>query len=76
MSKSLKRVENALSAAGVSVKIVETPASTRTAAEAAAAAGVALEQIVKSSLFQCVSVDSCEDRVVQVRGDVNISHSC
>lgn len=52
MSKSLKRVENALSAAGVSVQIVETPASTRTAAEAAAAAGVALDQIVKSILFQ------------------------
>jgi prolyl-tRNA editing enzyme YbaK/EbsC (Cys-tRNA(Pro) deacylase) len=52
MSKSLKRVENALSAAGVSVQIVETPASTRTAAEAAAAAGVALDQIVKSILLR------------------------
>lgn len=51
MSKSLKRVQAALSAAGVAVQIVQTPASARTAPEAAKAAGVALDQIVKSILF-------------------------
>lgn len=51
MSKSLTRVQNALTQAGVSAQIVETPASARTAPEAAAAVGVALDQIVKSILF-------------------------
>ena len=51
MSKSLKRVQAALSEAGVVVQIIQTPASTRTAPEAAEAAGVALDQIVKSILF-------------------------
>ncbi len=51
MSKSLKRVQAALSAAGVALQIVQTPASARTAPEAAQAAGVALDQIVKSILF-------------------------
>ena len=37
MSKSLNRVKSALAAAGEAVHVLETPASTRTAAEAAAA---------------------------------------
>ncbi|MBI1172815.1 YbaK/EbsC family protein [bacterium] len=52
MSKSLTRVTTALAAAGIGARIVETAASTRTAAEAAAAAGVTIDQIVKSILFQ------------------------
>ena len=52
MSKSLRRVEAALSAAGVSVQVLEMGDETRTAAQAAAAAGCALDQIVKSILFQ------------------------
>lgn len=52
MSKSLARVQNALIDAGVSVQILQTPALARTAPEAAAAAGVALDQIVKSIVFQ------------------------
>lgn len=52
MSKSLARVKAALAAASVHVSILETPATTRTAAQAAKAAGVALDQIVKSILFQ------------------------
>ncbi len=51
MSKSLTRVQNALTQAGVSAQIVQTPASARTAAEAAAAVGGVLDQIVKSILF-------------------------
>lgn len=52
MSKSLARVKAALQAAGLEVHIKEMPESTRTAPEAAAAAGVVLDQIVKSILFQ------------------------
>ena len=52
MSKSLSRVKAALAALGLDARIVETPATTRTAVEAAAAAGVAIDQIVKSILFQ------------------------
>lgn len=55
MSKSLTRVKAALAAHGHEARILETPASTRTAGEAAAAAGVALDQIVKSILFQGAS---------------------
>jgi prolyl-tRNA editing enzyme YbaK/EbsC (Cys-tRNA(Pro) deacylase) len=52
MSKSLARVRAALEAAGVAVEIREMDASTRTAEEAAAAVGCALDQIVKSIVFQ------------------------
>lgn len=55
MSKSLTRVKCALAAAGLQVTVQEMPAATRTAAQAAAGAGVALDQIVKSILFQGVS---------------------
>ena len=52
MSKSLKRVRAALEAAGVAAEIREMDASTRTAPEAAAAVGCALDQIVKSIVFR------------------------
>lgn len=52
MSKSLARVRAALAAAGEAAEIVEMPSSTRTAAEAAAAAGCALDQIAKSIIFR------------------------
>ena len=52
MSKSLARVTAALEAAGVAARPVEMPAETRTAEQAAAAAGCALDQIVKSILFR------------------------
>ncbi len=52
MSKSLARVKAALESAGTLVTIYAMPAATRTAAEAAAAAGAQLDQIVKSILFQ------------------------
>ncbi len=51
MSKSLKRVEAALSAVGVPVRVLAMDAETRTAEQAAAAAGCALDQIVKSIVF-------------------------
>lgn len=52
MSKSLKRVEAALAEAGLAVDILETSAETRTARQAADAAGCHLDQIVKSIIFR------------------------
>jgi prolyl-tRNA editing enzyme YbaK/EbsC (Cys-tRNA(Pro) deacylase) len=48
MSKSLARVMAALAAAGEDVVPMEMPGETRTAVQAAEAAGSALDQIVKS----------------------------
>ena len=52
MSKSLKRVQTALQDAGLSVEIRETDDSARTAEGAAAAVGVAVDQIAKSIIFR------------------------
>ena len=52
MSKSLKRVRSALDEAGCAVDVLEMSESTRTAAEAAAAAGCEIDQIAKSIIFQ------------------------
>ncbi|WP_413718863.1 YbaK/EbsC family protein [Silicimonas sp. MF1-12-2] len=52
MSKSLKRVAEALRSAGIEAGMMEMPDSTRTAAEAARAAGCALDQIAKSIIFR------------------------
>lgn len=52
MSKSLKRVADALATAGVDATILEMPGETRTAQQAAEAAGCALDQIVKSIIFR------------------------
>ncbi|THD84268.1 YbaK/EbsC family protein [Aliigemmobacter aestuarii] len=51
MSKSLKRVTDALAAARVEATVLEMEAETRTAGQAADAAGCALDQIVKSIMF-------------------------
>lgn len=52
MSKSLKRVEAALAAAGVAVEILEMAEGTRTAEDAARAAGCGVDQIAKSIIFR------------------------
>ncbi|WP_435258685.1 YbaK/EbsC family protein [Thioclava sp. FR2] len=52
MSKSLARVKSALHAAGIDSQPIEMPGETRTAQQAADAAGCELDQIVKSILFQ------------------------
>lgn len=52
MSKSLARVTAALAAAGIDSRPVEMPGETRTAQQAADAAGCVLDQIVKSILFR------------------------
>ena len=51
MKPSMQRVADALKAAGVDAEIRETPASTRTAEEAAAAIGTTVPKIVKSLVF-------------------------
>ncbi|MES2434558.1 MAG: YbaK/EbsC family protein [Pseudomonadota bacterium] len=51
MSKSLARVVAAMQAGGVVGAPLEMPGETRTAVQAAEAAGCALDQIVKSILF-------------------------
>ncbi|EEW26380.1 YbaK/EbsC family protein [Rhodobacter ferrooxidans] len=52
MSKSLARVKAALAAHGIDAPVLEMPQETRTAPQAAEAAGCALDQIVKSILFR------------------------
>lgn len=52
MSKSVARVRAALDAAGVAVQILEMSDSTRTAEDAARAAGCAVDQIAKSIIFR------------------------
>lgn len=51
MSKSLKRVKRALEEAGLRPEILEMPGETRTARQAASAAGCHLDQIMKSIIF-------------------------
>ena len=52
MSKSHKRVVTALEAAGVAFEMREETVPTKTAVEAAAAAGCAVDQIAKSIIWQ------------------------
>jgi prolyl-tRNA editing enzyme YbaK/EbsC (Cys-tRNA(Pro) deacylase) len=52
MSKSVRRVEAALVAAGVAAEVREMAAETRTAHQAADAVGVQLDQIAKSIIFR------------------------
>ncbi len=52
MSRSLERVKAALNAAGQSAQVLEMQASTRTALDAAAAAGCHVDQIAKSIIFR------------------------
>jgi prolyl-tRNA editing enzyme YbaK/EbsC (Cys-tRNA(Pro) deacylase) len=52
LSPSAQRVQNALDSFGVTLKVVELPASTRSAVEAADAVGCQVEQIAKSLVFK------------------------
>lgn len=52
MSKSLARVKAALETAGAPVEVLEMSESTRTAEEAARAAGCEVDQIAKSIIFR------------------------
>jgi prolyl-tRNA editing enzyme YbaK/EbsC (Cys-tRNA(Pro) deacylase) len=63
---SIRRVEQALAAAGVAARIVELPQSARTAKDAAAAIGCRVEQIAKSLVFRLA--DSGEPVLVVASG--------
>jgi prolyl-tRNA editing enzyme YbaK/EbsC (Cys-tRNA(Pro) deacylase) len=52
LKPSAQRVQDALAARGFSNAVVELPASTRSAAEAAAAVGCTVDQIAKSLVFR------------------------
>ena len=52
LSSSAQRVQDALAALGFTLAVVELPHSTRTSAEAAAAVGCGVGQIVKSLIFR------------------------
>ena len=52
LSKSAQTVQDALASRGLSLKVVEFPASTRTAQDAATAIGCTVAQIVKSLIFR------------------------
>ena len=52
LSRSAARVQAALDALGLATQVVELPASTRTAGEAATAVGASVAQIAKSLVFQ------------------------
>ncbi len=57
LSAGARRVEEALRRAGFALTVVELPASTRTAAEAALAIGCAVVQIAKSLVFRRAADD-------------------
>lgn len=52
LSPSAQKVQNALNQHGLSLQVVELPASTRTAQDAATAVGCAVGQIAKSLIFK------------------------
>lgn len=52
MSRSLKRVEADATRLGLGIEVVKMEVSTKTAAEAAAAIGAEVDQIVKSIIFR------------------------
>ena len=52
LSASAKKVQDALSARGMTLQVIELPGSTRTAQEAAQAIGCDVGQIVKSLVFK------------------------
>lgn len=57
LSSSAQKVQDALSKLGMTLQVVELPASTRSAAEAALAVGCLLGQIVKSLVFRASESD-------------------
>ena len=57
LSSSAQKVQDALSRHGVDLRVVEMPASTRSAAAAAAAIGCEVAQIAKSLIFRAKESD-------------------
>lgn len=69
LSRSARKVQDVLSALGIESQVVELPATTRTAADAAAAIGCSVAQIAKSLLFR--TVNSKEPVMVIAAGTPN-----
>ena len=57
LSASAQKVQDALAELGFNLQVVELPASTRTALEAAQAVGCQVGQIVKSLVFRALTSD-------------------
>lgn len=55
ISHSASKVQQALTAIGMSLEVIELPDSTRTSAEAASALGCQVGQIAKSIIFQMIT---------------------
>jgi len=74
---SVARVAQAASAAGLDIEIVRMGRPTRTAAEAAAACGVEIAQIVKSLVFRLARGDGAEGEPVLllVAGDNRVDEA-
>ncbi|MEM1400688.1 MAG: YbaK/EbsC family protein, partial [Pseudomonadota bacterium] len=70
MSKSVKRVEQAASKAGLDIRVQFMPESTRTAQDAAAACGCDVGQIVKSLIFEGATSGDLKLLLVSGRHDV------
>jgi prolyl-tRNA editing enzyme YbaK/EbsC (Cys-tRNA(Pro) deacylase) len=66
LSASAQKVQDALNAMGFSMQVIELPASTRTAVEAAQAVGCEVGQIVKSLVFK--GRDSGRPHLILVSG--------
>jgi prolyl-tRNA editing enzyme YbaK/EbsC (Cys-tRNA(Pro) deacylase) len=79
MHRNVVRVRDALAATGLEVEIVEVPAGTRTAQEAADALGVTVAQIAKSIVFTqgesgVVVVTSGTNRVSEAKVAALLDH--
>jgi prolyl-tRNA editing enzyme YbaK/EbsC (Cys-tRNA(Pro) deacylase) len=57
LSPAAQKVQQALSARGLTLQVIELPQSTRTSPEAAAAVGCSVGQIVKSIVFRAAHTD-------------------
>lgn len=70
---SARKVQQALQAMGLTLQVVELPASTRTSAEAAAAIGCAVGQIAKSLVFR--GADSSKPILVIASGSNRVDEN-
>lgn len=73
LSSSAQKVQEALNLKGLTLEVVELPASTRSAAEAAIAVGCTLGQIVKSLVFR--GLDSDRPILVETSGSNRVDEA-
>lgn len=69
-SEATERVRTAASAVGLELEVVEYPDGTRTAEDAAAAVGCAVDQIVKSMVFR-LTTDGVDELVLVLTSGAN-----